>query len=145
MAEITVTTRTREQGKRLRKLREGRKFPKPLLCSRLGFGSTQTYDLYERGVSVIRVDRVGDWAEAFEMSREDFIESVLGAGDPSADGWTFRGALHGQIPDWLIEQLAPEWEGKPLINQKAAAAGILQMAEEQRSSATKSSRKDTAI
>lgn len=130
MAEITVTERTREQGRRLKKLRADRHISKPLLCSRLGFGSTQTYDLYERGVSIIRMDRVEVWAEAFNMTREDFIEAVLGDGDPAAGGWTFREALRGHIPEYLIERYAPDWEGRPLLNQMAAVEAMKQMAGE---------------
>lgn len=131
-----MTARTREQGRRLRQLREQRNLSKPLLAARLGFGSTQTLDLYERGVSIIRLDRVHDWAEAFEMSREDFVETVL-ADDPTADGWNFRDALlRGGIPVDLIDDLANYWEGRPLINQQSAVRGILQMAESQRRRAT---------
>ena len=131
MAEVTVTARTREQGDRLRKLRLHLGISKPELCARLGFGTTQTLDLYERGVSIIRVDRIEAWAEAFEMNREDFIEAVMGKGDIT-ESWSFRAALHGHIPDWLIDELAEEWEGRPVINQKAAAKAVLQMAESQR-------------
>lgn len=132
MAEVTATARTKEQGLRLKRLRETRGISKPMLANRLGFGSTQTLDLYERGVSIVRIDRVDTWAEAFDMKPQDFAEAIWGSGDPGADGWTFRGALHGIIPEWLIDELAEEWEGRPLINQRSAVEGIIQMAAKRR-------------
>lgn len=132
LAEVTATARTREQGRRLKLLREARGISKPLLADRLGFHSTQTLELYERGVSVIRADRMGAWADAFEMSLPDFIDVVMGEGNPSEVGWTFRAALYGQIPEHLIDELAEYWEGRPIVNQRAAAEGILQLAAKRR-------------
>ncbi len=83
MVEVTVTERTREHGRRIRELREGRGIGKGRLLDALGFGSSQSYDLYERGISVIRLDRLEDWADAFGMGVLDFINVVvLGAPDP---------------------------------------------------------------
>lgn len=143
MAKATASDLTRQQGKRLQRLRETRGLSKPLLADRLGFKNSQTYELYERGVTVIRFDQVPLWAAAFDVPYQDFLSMVIGDIDPS-DGWTFRGALHGQIPDALIDQLADEWEGKPLTNQMAAAKAILSMAAEMRSDAT-TSRKSHAV
>ena len=78
LAEVTATERTRVQGCRLRALRERLGIGKGVLIDALAFGSTQTYDLYERGVSVIRLDRVDDWAQAFGLSPEVFLGYVLG-------------------------------------------------------------------
>lgn len=130
MVEAETATRIKQQGQRLKKLREQRQLSKSLLSSRLGFATTQAYDLYERGASIIRLDRLGVWAEAFEIPYEDFVAIVRGEIDP-ADGWTFRDALRGdgRIPEWLINDLAQDWEGKPILNQRAAARGILQLAE----------------
>jgi transcriptional regulator with XRE-family HTH domain len=131
LAEAGAVERTRLQGARLRRLREYRDMSKSELSSRLGFGTTQAYDLYERGASIIRLDRIDTWAAAFEMPREDFLGTLNGSLEPWVP-WTFRGALHGIIPDDLIDQLAEQWEGKPLLNQQAAARGILQLAEARR-------------
>jgi transcriptional regulator with XRE-family HTH domain len=130
--EHTTTVEARAQGQRLRLLREQRGLSKSLLASRLGFGSTQSLDLYERGISVIRLDRLTLWAEAFELSVEDFVSTVIGAA-AEEPGWTFRNALRGHIPESLIEQLAATWEGRPLVNQQAAVEAILEMAAEIRS------------
>jgi transcriptional regulator with XRE-family HTH domain len=96
--EHTTTVEARAQGQRLRLLREQRGLSKSLLASRLGFGSTQSLDLYERGISVIRLDRLTLWAEAFELSVEDFVSTVIGAA-AEEPGWTFRNALRGHIPE----------------------------------------------
>ena len=136
MGVVTVTERTRQQGQRLKALRESLNLSKPLLCSRLGFGSTQSYDLYERGTSVIRIDRVVEWAEAFGMTAEDFTAHVIN-GREYDSAWTFRNALRGHIPEDLIDELAADWEGRPVLNQQAAVKGILQMAERQRTNATR--------
>lgn len=134
MAEITATARTREQGQRLRRLRERQGISKPLLCARLGFGSTQTYDLYERGVSALRMDRAAEWAEAFGILPEDFVHLVLHGGEDC--DFSFREALKGHIPEDQIEELAPHWECKPIANQQAAVMAILEMAEIHRREST---------
>lgn len=77
MAKVSVTDKTRMQGKRLRALRQQRGISKGKLLDALGFGSTQTYDLYERGTSVIRLDRLEDWAAAFNMSPLAFTANLL--------------------------------------------------------------------
>jgi transcriptional regulator with XRE-family HTH domain len=144
VADASATERTREQGKRIRLLREHLRIPKSVLCAELGFSSTQSLDLYERGISAIRVDRADAWAEAFKMSREDFLATLLGNLKPWQP-WTFRSALRGRIPESLIERYAPTWEGRPLINQQAAVEAILEMAEEIRDENTpKSAKSHTA-
>jgi len=135
VAKATASDLTRQQGKRLQRLRETRGLSRPLLADRLGFKNSQTYELYERGVSVIRFDQVPMWAAAFDVSYEDFLSMVIGEENP-ADGWTFRDALRGHIPEYLIDELADEWEGEPMANQRAAVRGILALAESQRKRAT---------
>lgn len=139
MAEADAVERTRLQGTRLRRLREHSGLSKSALSSELGFGTTQAYDLYERGASIIRLDRVDVWANAFKMSRENFIATLLGDLEPW-NPWSFRDALRGSIPESDIEEMAPRWEGQPILNQQSAVEAILQMAFEQRRDATKTSR-----
>ena len=67
---------------------------------------------------------------AAELSGQDVFGDQ--AENPDSKVWTFRAALHGIIPDWLIDELADEWEGRPLVNQMSAAEGIVQMAEKRR-------------
>lgn len=77
VAEVTVTDRTRRHGQRVRLLRENRSISKARLMDALGFGSSQSYDLYERGTSIIRLDRLEDWAGAFDMGVLDFVSVVV--------------------------------------------------------------------
>jgi transcriptional regulator with XRE-family HTH domain len=68
-----VTPETKRQGERIQALRVALGVSKPLMASRLGFESTQSLELYERGISVIRLDQLHLWAEAFEMAEVDFV------------------------------------------------------------------------
>ena len=65
---VSDSERAKQQGKRLRALREQRDISKGRLMDALGLTTTNGYDLYERGKSVIRLDRVAEWAEAFGIS-----------------------------------------------------------------------------
>lgn len=62
-----------EQGRRLKALRERLGVKKLHIVTCLGWESTQTYDLYERGVSTIRFDAVPDWADAFGIDRKSVV------------------------------------------------------------------------
>lgn len=77
MAEVSVTERTRLHGRRLGELRTRLGLTKGHLMDALGFKTTQTYDLYERGKSVIRMDRVEDWAAAFGIDPLSFVIALL--------------------------------------------------------------------
>lgn len=77
MAQVSVTERTRLHARRLEGLRTRLGITKGHLMDALGFKSTQTYDLYERGKSVIRLDRVDDWAAAFGLPVMDFAAELL--------------------------------------------------------------------
>lgn len=79
---------------------------------------------------------------AVELGGVDLYEDLTNS--PDVTPWTFRDALKGHIPEWLIEQLADEWEGRPLINQQSAVMGILQMAERQRERAWSPEKKTNA-
>jgi len=77
------TAQRREQGARLKALRVQLGISKVAICTRFGWESTQTYDLYERGVSAIRFDAVDDWAAAFGISPEAFVGVILGTRAPA--------------------------------------------------------------
>jgi transcriptional regulator with XRE-family HTH domain len=79
VAEIvsTDTDRAKRQGARVRLLRENRGISKGRLLDALSLSTTNGYDLYERGVSVIRLDRLEDWAGAFEIPVVDFVSVVV--------------------------------------------------------------------
>lgn len=129
MAEVTVTKRTRQQASRLKKLRQRCGVTKLMLAVRLGFGSTQTYDLYERAKSIIRLDRVDDWADAFGLDPLDFVGVVIGVrslDDVVGAPWSIRDVLKaGGLSTTEIERYADEHEGKPITDQKAIAESIL--------------------
>jgi transcriptional regulator with XRE-family HTH domain len=95
--QTSDTQRAQEQGKRLRKLRENRGISKGRLMDTLGLESTNGYDLYERGKSVIRLDRVSEWAAAFEMSERAFLDAVLMSDDDPE--WDFLAELRQLWPD----------------------------------------------
>jgi hypothetical protein len=88
-----------------------------------------TYRRYETGQTELRVSQVPAFARALLIEPSTLIEALDLLETESSNGWTFRAALAGKLPDDLIDQLADEWEGKPLLNQQAAARGILQLAE----------------
>ena len=108
---------------------------------RVGFSYPQALR-YFNGKTPLRPDQYETFARAYGISAVDLAAELSGvdvfpdlrdvAPADHADGWTFRGALRGQIPEYLIDQLAETWEGRPLINQKSAAEGILEMAAEMR-------------
>lgn len=90
-----------EQGKRLRKLRERMGISKPALAAALGFDTTQAYELYERGATVLRLDRIDTWAAAFGISEQEFLNAVV-RGNVAGSG-DFQTELLALVPD------APRW------------------------------------
>lgn len=99
MAESSVTERTRQQGRRLKALRERTGISKGLLMNALDFKTSRAYDLYEDGTSVIRLDRVADWARAFNMTEQEFLDAVLTDDDAYDPGWDFLAELQRARPD----------------------------------------------
>ncbi len=82
-ALVTNAERLKRQGARIKSLRETTGVSKGRLMDALSLSTTNGYDLYERGISVIRLDRLADWADAFGMGALDFVAVVvLGAPDP---------------------------------------------------------------
>lgn len=105
---------------------------------------------YAYGKVPIRTFQLPVFAKAFGIDPLDFAAELGGeniyedqASDPTVQGWSFRTALRGHIPEDLIAELAETWEGRPLINQMSAVEGILRMAERQRRDATSPHAKTT--
>lgn len=96
MSEGSVTERARQQAHRLKELRELTGLSKAQLAARLGFGTSQTYDLYERGVSVIRLDRLADWAAAFGLTTAEFSRRL---GLVTAEPAGLRAELDALFPE----------------------------------------------
>lgn len=139
MAETSVTDRTRQQGHRLRTLRERTGVSKGKLMDALGFETSRAYDLYEDGKTVIRLDRVEEWAQAFGLPVVEFTGYLLGQRaleETIPDTWAMADALRGHIPQTDIPGFVAEHEGKTLLEQKAAAEGIVDSANRARSRAT---------
>lgn len=124
---VTSTERTREQGRRLRALRERLGLNKGGLIDALAFGSTQTYDLYERGVSVIRLDRVPEWAAAFGISQQEFLDEVLDLDTT----WTveqFREHVDAAgLPPEVVDDLVAIAAEQPAIGRRTLAEGYVRL------------------
>lgn len=73
----TDTQRLKRQGRRLRDLRDRMGVSKTRIMDEVGLDTTNGYDLYERGRSIIRMDRVEDWARAFGMPPLVFVAALL--------------------------------------------------------------------
>lgn len=138
MAEVSVTERTRQHGVRLSRIRERTGISVGRLMDALGFKTDQAYLLYEKGTSVIRLDRLEDWAEAFDLDAMDFtaillgrrsIDDVLGEAEPA---WHMADALKGRIPEADIPGYVRANEHKPLADQQSAARGIIRNADRRR-------------
>lgn len=135
----TDTERARRQGERLCALRKRLDVDKGLLMAALRLKTTNGYDMYERGQSVIRLDRAEDWAKAFDMPPTDFAGYILGhreIEDVLPDPWSMAEALRGHIPEADIPELVAEWAGRSVLEQKAAVEGIKDNANRARARAT---------
>lgn len=114
--ERSVTERAKRHGARIKKLREDRDLSKGLLMDRLGFKTSRAYDLYEEGTSIIRLDRLEDWADAFNLTAEQFVAIVvLDAPDPVVRSRVEQSveplSVSSVTVDYaarLIQQLTPE-------------------------------------
>ena len=105
----------------------------------VGF-SYPNYKRYAWGKTPIRPDQYAAFARVYGINPADLAAELSGvdvypdlreiAPRDQPETWTFRGALRGHVPESLIERYAPDWEGRPLINQQAAVEAMLQMAGE---------------
>lgn len=103
---------------------------------------------YAYGKVPIRSHQIPLFAQAFgiapidlaaELGGQDLYEDL--AEHPNIEVWSFRSALRGHLPESLIDQYAPTWEGRPLINQMAAVEAFIEMAGELREENTDRTRK----
>lgn len=130
---ITDAERMRRQGCRLRQLRERTGASKGRIMDALGLTTTNGYDLYERGVSVIRFDRVDDWAAAFGIAPLDFAGIILGERTLDEvlplepEDWDMTEALRGHVPERDIPGFVAEHAGKDITDQKAIAQAIIEL------------------
>ena len=114
-------------------------------ATRVDFSYPQ-YLRYARGKTPLRPDQYDLFAVAFgvpvvdlaaELSGVDVYPDLRGiAPADQPEGWTFRDALRGHLPESLIDRYAPIWEGRPLVNQMSAAEAMIEMAAELRSENT---------
>lgn len=92
----------------------------------LGFRTNRAYDLYEDGVSVIRLDMIENWAAAFEMPvLAFFMEIVCGESDSDGPSVTMVRLSH----EWdefqkQIESLPPEVREMALRAFRDSAAAM---------------------
>lgn len=98
---------------------------------------------YAYGKVPIRSYQIPAFAQAFGITPLDLAAELGGVDlyddqveNPDSPVWNFRDALRGHIPESLIDELADEWEGEPITNQRAAVRGILALAESQRKRTT---------
>ena len=78
-----VRNRVKLQGQRIAELRARLNVSKSAMASRLGFDHSRSYEHYEEGRTVLRFDRIAEWAAAFEVSELEFVTFVLGLDDDS--------------------------------------------------------------
>jgi len=129
VAEIPPTDaeRTRQQGERIKALRDVTRVTKGRVMDALGLTTTNGYDLYERGTSVVRFNQVPEWAGAFNITPLAFSAVVLGLMDPAdAIGSIIREKLHGRVPESEIEKLIDAHGDAPAEDQIAIANDALQ-------------------
>ena len=139
MVEQSVTERARQQGRRLQCMREHRRIGKGRLLDRLGFKTTQAYDLYERGTSVIRLDRVEDWADAFGIDVLLFLAEILGQREivdvlPQSDDspYSLRDDLRGELQEADINRLEDDFGGEDEAVRREVAKHARYLTAEQR-------------
>jgi hypothetical protein len=77
----------------------------------LGFRTNRALDLYEDGVSVIRLDMVETWAAAFGMSVQAFVAEIV------------LGESEGDAPGVTMVRLSHEWDEIQQQTESLAARG----------------------
>lgn len=110
-------------------------------ATRVGFSYPQALR-YFNGKTPLRPDQYETFARAYGISAVDLAAELSGvdvfpdlrnvAPSQQTATWSFRDALRGHIPEWLIDRYAPTWEGRPLVNQMAAVEAMIEMAGELR-------------
>lgn len=119
----SVTERAREQGARLQQMREAHRVGKGRILDVLEFKTTQAYDLYERGISVIRLDRVEDWAMAFDLDLMTFLGEVMGRLEISAEAesYSLRDDLRGELQESDLDNMDALYGGEDPADQRVRA------------------------
>lgn len=102
---LTDAERTQRQGERLKGLRERLGVSKGHLMDTVGLKTTNGYDLYEKGTSVIRFNQVTEWALAFGISEREFIDEVLAPDESAVAGWTLAESV-----EYMVSQGIPDSE-----------------------------------
>jgi hypothetical protein len=112
------------------------------LSHRVGLSYPQ-YLRYVWGKLPLRADQLPAFARAYGVSPIDLAAEIAGQDvyatmppNEPAPEWTFRTALRGHLPEDMIDRLAATWEGRPILNQQAAAEALIEMAQEYRESVT---------
>jgi len=96
---------------------------------RLYFKTSRAYDLYEEGTSVIRLDRLADWAHAFGLSEREFADAVLepSQSEPRYSLDDMRAELQAAgLPDDLIAEALDTGRDQPALSRKGVARAFLQ-------------------
>ena len=98
---------------------------------------------YLDGRTPLHSFRVVTFARAFGVDPLDLAAELGGADvfedqtvNPDRPVWNFRDALRCHLTEDLIEQLAPQWEGRPITHQQAAVEAFKAMAAQARADAT---------
>lgn len=72
----TVNEHTKRQAEGLRRLRTSLGLTTSVIAGRLGYETSQTYELYERATSRLPLDQVTKWAQAFGVSEGTFLRAL---------------------------------------------------------------------
>ena len=98
---------------------------------------------YAYGKVPLRTFQLAAFARAFGVDPLDLAAELGGADvfedqtvNPDRPVWNFRDALRCHLTEDLIEQLAPQWEGRPITHQQAAVEAFKAMAAQARADAT---------
>lgn len=115
-----VNEHTRRQADGLRQLRTSLGLTTTVIAGRLGFETSQSYELYERAKSRLPLDQVSRWAEAFGVSEAEFLQA-LGIRVAPPDGSLERMLTAIGMPDDEQRQLLSSLGNKPTTADERAA------------------------
>jgi hypothetical protein len=104
------------------------------VMDRLNFTTSKGYELYEEGTSVIRADRLEDWAAAFGLSVEQFVAEVItGTADPTlreravaaiGESWAEQMPETADVMARELGKLPPAAREQVLAEVEAARRGL---------------------
>lgn len=110
------------------------------IAAELGLGYDQ-YARYVNGDTPIRFEQIDLFAGVYGVHPHDLGRAIL-SGDLTDLEWTMAGALRSHIPEADIPAFEAEWAGKTVLEQRAAAEGIIANANRARARATTSRRRN---